>query len=70
MFDTEDQARIVARTFALGDYIAEVQLPSDGPLRFEKTRGAGHYTVWAEPDRLLECVTAVRPVEQGRQGNV
>jgi hypothetical protein len=60
---TEAQARRQARGLPwLGRYIAALDVPEDGPIKFEKTRGAGHYTLWCAPGEALNCVVDTLPV--------
>src|SRR4051794_27406115 len=47
---------------ALGDFVAVLRVPLDGTVRVERTRGGGHYTLWAEPSGLLALVTAIEPI--------
>ena len=61
MLKTLAQARRRARALAMGDYIAEVELPMT--IRAERTLSRGHHTVWAAPDVLLGLVTRVYPVK-------
>ncbi len=61
---TEAQARRRARGMPrLGRYIAELTIPADSPIRFERTtKSAGHYTLWGDPATLMGCVRRVVPV--------
>jgi hypothetical protein len=43
----------------LGTHIAVLHIPDDAPVRVERTRGPGHFTVWADPAVLLSYVIAV-----------
>ncbi len=63
-FDTEDRARSKALTFpALGAFIAELEIPESGRIRFERTTKArGHHTVWGRPGDIAPCVVAVTKV--------
>jgi hypothetical protein len=45
----------------LGTHIAEVDLRDTAGNVVERTLGAGHYTVWAAPDDLLEAVVSIMP---------
>src|SRR6266852_5962577 len=48
------QARNRARRMpVLGQHIARLDLPTDGTIKWEKTLGPGHHTVWAEPAVLI-----------------
>lgn len=61
VFDTEDRARRRALSVpSLGDYIAALEIPDDGSIRYERTlKRPGHYTVWAGAEVLLACVASV-----------
>jgi hypothetical protein len=60
---TAAQARRSARRFRnQGSFIAVVAIELGAPIRIEKTRGPGHYTVWGLPHALLERVVSVEPV--------
>jgi hypothetical protein len=61
---TEDQARLQARmTPWIGRYIAVLQIPEGGSIRWERTtRTRGHHTLWGEPADLLACVVSVMPL--------
>lgn len=58
-FRTARQAAAVARRYpGLGSFIAEVRLPPG--VRSERTlRRRGHFTVWGDPDELLDGVQRV-----------
>lgn len=43
----------------LGRYIAEMSVAADGPIRWERTGGRGHFTLWGTPDDLLATVVTV-----------
>jgi hypothetical protein len=65
-YDTLEQARITANVFPrLGRYIAELRVPHDGPIRFERWPDSdeGHFTLWGAPDDFLPLVVNVVPVE-------
>jgi hypothetical protein len=58
---TETQARRTAMRYPfLGSHIATLQIPDDAPVRVERTRGRGHYTVWGSPVELMTYVTSVQ----------
>jgi hypothetical protein len=65
VYATESQARRKARGMpALGGFIAAVDLPERGPIRYERTlRSSGHHTVWGDAALLLSRVVSVVPVE-------
>ncbi len=68
LFDTEAQARRMARRFPrLGVYIAALRVPADGPIVVEQTFGPGHYTLWGDPQDFLPRVVAVVPVAQQQE---
>lgn len=64
VFATLAQARRKARGAPyLGAYIAELRLPADAAARYERTRGPGHFTLWAAPADALAWVDSVVPVQ-------
>lgn len=64
MYDSEGRARRKARDFPwLGSYIAAVDVPETGELRYERTTSSrGHYTLWGDPSTLRAMIAAVVPV--------
>lgn len=58
---TTEQARLQARTTPwIGRYIAMLDIPEDGSIRWERTtRTRGHHTLWGQPADLLACVVSV-----------
>jgi len=67
VFVTREGAARQARANAsrgrpLGDYIAELRIPPDAPVRTDDPRADGHLNLWAEPAVLLAAVTL--PVER------
>lgn len=61
--DSEEGARSLARRYPrMGAFIARLEIPDDGPVVVEATRGRGHFTLWASPEGLTGCVVAVVPV--------
>lgn len=60
VYATEAQARRQALAYPfLGHYLARLDVPDVGPIRFERTtRSRGHYTLWGEPAALLGTVVA------------
>jgi len=63
VYAMEAQGRRQARAYPfLGHYLARLEIPNAGPVRFERTtRSRGHYTLWGEPSALLACVVATIP---------
>jgi hypothetical protein len=46
-----------------GRFIAAIEIPNDGRITYERTgTNEGHYTLWGDPDTLLNQVIAVEPV--------
>jgi hypothetical protein len=43
----------------MGRYIARLEIPEQGPVSFERTRGRGHSTLWGEPELMLTYVVSV-----------
>jgi hypothetical protein len=62
-FDNPTIAADMARRFNRGMYLARLNLDSSGPIRWAKTRGEGHYTIWGTPAELLACVSEVVPLD-------
>ena len=61
----QQAARKARRSPSIGRYVAELHIPEDGAIRFERTtREPGHHTLWGEPEVLLRCVMSVRPVAE------
>ena len=59
---TLSQARRKRRVSpALGQYVAVLRIPTDGSVRFRRTRGEGHFTLWADPADILAMVVSVVP---------
>jgi hypothetical protein len=40
----------------LGSYVAILRVSTDGPVRFRRSLGPGHFTLWGEPEVLLALV--------------
>lgn len=63
VYDRQDAARAIALRFPkLGSYIATLQVSDDSTIRYRKTLGENHYTIWGEPAVLLASVVEVAPV--------
>jgi len=62
MFDTVERARATAMAFPqIGGFIAELEISAiDADVRYEKSFGPGHFTVYATPDVLLRHVKSVQ----------
>lgn len=66
MYATRAQARRTAMTYPfLGGFLAELQIPDDAGVRWERTRGRGHHTIWGDGHVLLNYVVRVTPVADG-----
>jgi hypothetical protein len=64
VFVTEAQARHKAHQYpSLGRYIAVLDVPADGPIRWERTlpRSRGHHTLWGEARVIGRCALSVVP---------
>jgi hypothetical protein len=60
VFATLAQARRKARGAPyLGPQVAQLRIPEGASARFERTRGPGHYTLWAEAAAVLARVVSV-----------
>ena len=68
VYATEAQAQRKGRTSpVLGRFVAEIELPADSPIRWERTTtSSGHHTLWGDPATLLACVTRVVAVSRWR----
>ena len=63
MFDTEVEARTVARRYPnIGRYLAAIRIPVGSGIVVRQTLRPGHYTVWGTPDDLLTLVVGTMPV--------
>lgn len=57
MYDSEGQARETAARFSnVWRAIAALDLPDDGRFRMEQTGTVGYWTVWAQPDAVVQYV--------------
>ena len=61
VYRTREQAAAPARrTPGLGQFVAELHVPTDGRFRIELDNGEdGHCTIWGDPDELLHLVVSV-----------
>lgn len=64
MFEDLDALTRLARRrpTRLGTHIMTLILLPEFGICTSPTGAPGHHSVWGAPDRLLECITAVRPV--------
>lgn len=69
VFATLEQARKRARqvrSLRGKRFVAEVRIPAGSAITFERTtRTPEHYTLWGDPDEMLECVVSIVPVDPG-----
>lgn len=65
-FATLDQARRIAiANPGQGNFIAEVAIPADGRITYERTgKNAGHYTLWGDADEIVRLVISVVPAHE------
>lgn len=62
-FDAADKAARRARRFAIGTFLAVLEIPDDdGRIVARPTLSTGHYTVWGCERLLLTFVRGVVPV--------
>jgi hypothetical protein len=63
VYATIAQARRKGRASPiLGSYVAQLDIPEDGPITWERTRpSSGHHTLWGDSAYLLARVVAVEP---------
>ena len=67
----ERAAQLARRVPNLGGYIAELRIPDDSVLTYERTtRAPGHWTVWGDSEQMRACVVSVTavPVPEERTG--
>lgn len=67
MYDTRRGAIRTARLYPkIGSFIAEIHVPTDGRIAWERTTNTyGHYTLWGDPDELLATVIDVSATTEG-----
>jgi hypothetical protein len=65
VFSTRSQARRKCRVSPmLGSFIAQMRVPTDGSVRFERTLGGdGHHTIWGDPEVLMTLEVSVEPAD-------
>jgi hypothetical protein len=68
LYAESDQAIKTARRFPqLGRYLATLDLSQSTTATWERTTPSeGHYTVWGDPEELLQCVVNVVPILMAR----
>ena len=60
VFDSLDGARTVTRRYPRKGQLAAVLDIAEGEcIRYDKTRGPGHYTLWGEASEMLAHVVSV-----------
>ena len=40
-------------------FIARLEIPEQGPISYEKTRGRSHFTLWGDPEVIARYVVSV-----------
>lgn len=65
MQDDLEGARRLARRSRLGPNCAVMRVPENGPIRAAKTHGPGHWTLWGDPQAMLDTVVDVLNVLEG-----
>jgi hypothetical protein len=64
-YGSEDAARRTARAFPrIGTFLAAVGIEDGDPVRFEKTLGFEHYTLWGDATLLPSRVQSISPVSR------
>src|SRR5438309_6463393 len=68
VWETLQQASSAARRMVSDRrYVAQLAVSRRPEVRSRRTfRAEGHYTLWAEPEILLECVVSVVPIDPTR----
>jgi hypothetical protein len=68
VYRTLRQAAAKARHYpALGSFVAIIEIPPESAVRFERTtQQRGHFTLWGDPEDLLNSVVAVVPISEIR----
>jgi hypothetical protein len=66
VYRTLAQSRRKARGVPfLGQHVAILDVPDDGPIRYERTtRSSGHFTLWGDAEAIAACIVAVVPVNE------
>lgn len=63
--DDIEGARRLARRARFGSLCAVMRVPNNAPIRAEKTHGRGHWTLWGNPQAMLDTVVDVVNVLEG-----
>jgi hypothetical protein len=56
----------LTRRFGHGAHLARLALDPTGPIRWARTRGEGHYTIWGTLAELLARVVEIVALEIGQ----
>lgn len=66
MYETLAQALETAARFpTVWRAVAEMEIPTDGTFRVERTTAAaGHWTVWGEPDAAMAYMRRYMPIDR------
>jgi len=67
VYDTDSQAERQAQRFALGAFIACLEIPPESSIWIEKTGGRSHFTLWGTPAALSTCLQSRRQVQEARR---
>jgi hypothetical protein len=58
--DSLEGAKATARRYRrMGSFAAVLIVSANGPIQYRKTRRSGHYTLWGDPQHMLDRVTQV-----------
>lgn len=64
VYATPLQAQRTARAYPFfGAFLAELRIADNNRIRWAKTRGRGHHTLWGEASALMECIVRITPIE-------
>ena len=63
VYRTREQATAqIGRSPMLGEYVAELRIPTDGTIRIELDNGPhGHTTIWGDMATLRACIVRITP---------
>ena len=65
--DSAEGARRLARRSRFGSHCAVLVVPEGSSIRVEKTHGPGHWTLWGDPQAMLDTVVEVVDVLRDEQ---